>query len=219
MLCHDVNTVSPRTADPALRVALIEEAARLIAELGPKGLTLRRLASEVGTSTMAIYTHFGGMDEVRRAVRKEGFDRLAEYLAAVKFTNDPVADVGMLGWAYFANATANPNLYRAMFMEHPVDLSESGVGIDTFFALVMGIDRCIRANRFKRADPIDLATQLWASEHGVVTLHLSGLLPYREAVLTFRATSVSLLKAFGDDPRAVGRSIATTQRRIVNGDA
>ena len=55
-----LSTVSPRTADPALRVTLIETAARLIAEHGTDALTLRRLASEVGASTMAIYTHFGG---------------------------------------------------------------------------------------------------------------------------------------------------------------
>ena len=60
-----------------LRPALIEAAARLIATEGASGLTLRRVADAVGTSTMAIYTHFGGMPELRRAVRREGFARLA----------------------------------------------------------------------------------------------------------------------------------------------
>jgi AcrR family transcriptional regulator len=67
----------PKTADPSVRTALIEHAARITAEEGREALTLRRLAAGVGTSTMAVYTHFGGMDDLRRAVRREGFARLA----------------------------------------------------------------------------------------------------------------------------------------------
>src|SRR5436189_5969729 len=59
-----------------LRSALIEAAARLIAAKGAAGMTLRGLAEEVGTSTMAVYTHFGGMPELRRAVRREGLPGL-----------------------------------------------------------------------------------------------------------------------------------------------
>ena len=72
-------------ADNGMRPALIEAAARLIATEGVAGLKLRRVAEEVGTSTMAIYTYFGGMPELRRAVRQEGFARLATR-AATRFT-------------------------------------------------------------------------------------------------------------------------------------
>src|SRR5437764_15477988 len=89
------------------RRALIEASARLIATEGSAALTLRRVADEVGTSTMAIYTHFGGMPELRRAVRREGFNRLAAYLVEVDATNDPVADLACLGLAYYNNAVAN----------------------------------------------------------------------------------------------------------------
>jgi AcrR family transcriptional regulator len=209
-----MSTVSPKTADPALRTALIEVAARLIAEEGSAGLSLRRLASEVGTSTMAIYTHFGSMDEVRGAVRREGFTRLAAHLTAVEETGDTVADLTMLGWAYYRNAVTNPNLYRAMFMEHPVAVSHVGVGIETFIQLVSGVDRCIRAGRFDPADPVELATQVWAVEHGIVALHLAGFLSAEQAFATFTATGGHLLKAFGDDAAALGRSLATARRRI-----
>src|SRR5579863_8748845 len=102
-----MSTVSPRAPDPAMRQALIEKAAQLIAEDGPGGLTLRRLAASVGTSTMAIYTHFGSMEEVERAVGREGFVRLASLYDAVDTSDDPAADVLLLGIAYFKNAVAN----------------------------------------------------------------------------------------------------------------
>lgn len=204
--------MSPRTADPALRVNLLETAARLIAEEGPGALTLRRLAGEVGTSTMAIYTHFGSMSELRSAVRREGFARLADHLGEVEETGDSVADLGMLGRAYITNALANPNLYRAMFMEH-VDPSDMAVGVDTFQVLVDCVARCIRAGRFAPAEPITLALQLWSSIHGTVSLHLAGLLPADETIDTCFATTANLVKAFGDDPRAAGRSWETVRRR------
>src|SRR2546429_6906673 len=98
-----------------LRSALIEAAAQLIATEGASGLTLRRVADAVGTSTMAIYTHFGGMPELRRAVRREGFARLAARAAQMDESDDPVADLATLGIEYNENAVNNPHLYRVMF--------------------------------------------------------------------------------------------------------
>src|SRR2546421_12175252 len=93
-----------------LRPALIEAAARLIAAEGARGLTLRRVADAVGTSTMAIYTHFGGMPELRHAVRREGFSRLAAEMAAMERSEDAVADLGPLGLAHERHPTDKPDL-------------------------------------------------------------------------------------------------------------
>src|SRR5437763_9593343 len=119
-----------------LRPALIEAAARLIATEGASGLTLRRVADAVGTSTMAIYTHFGGMPELRRAVRREGFARLAEHLGQVRESEDPVADLALLGRAYYENALSNPHLYRVMFAEQPLDEADAAARTETFDVLV-----------------------------------------------------------------------------------
>jgi len=43
-------------------------------------------------STMAVYTHFGGMAYLRQEVRREGFARLRTHLEWVEPTNDPVTD-------------------------------------------------------------------------------------------------------------------------------
>lgn len=205
--------MSPKPADLTVRTALIETAARLIAEEGPDRLSLRRLVDEVGTSTMSVYTHFGGMLELRREVRREGFARLASLLAGVDRTGDPVADLTLLGWAYYRSATTSPHLYRAMFMEQPVDDTDAVIGLDTFGMLVAGVGRCISAGRFDRAEPVPVATQLWAVAHGLVSLELAGMLPSTQAVETLVATSRNLFRAYGDDPGAVGRSIATARRR------
>jgi len=167
-----------RAADPTVRAALIETAAQILATEGPSRLTLRHLAEQVGTSTMAIYTHFGGMDQLRIEVCAEGFRRLAAHLAAVERTDDPVADLIALGAAYTTNARENPHLYRAMFLDRlpiaaPVDVglgtperrvdavdvvdgeTMDGAGADfvaeslaTFEVLVEVTERCVDAGRF-----------------------------------------------------------------------
>jgi AcrR family transcriptional regulator len=206
--------VSPKTADPAVRSALLETAARIIAAEGSGKLTLRRLAQEVGTSTMAVYTHFGSMTELRRQVRREGFARLGARLEAVETTGDPVADYIVLGWAYYTNATTYPDLYRAMFMDGPVDAEDAGAGLETFAQCVAGVQRCLDGGRFDPADAVELATQTWALLHGIASLQLAHLLSREAALASLRDTALNLFRAFGDDPRALGRSWARAVERI-----
>ena len=207
--------MSPKVADPAMRSALIEHAARLIAEEGRDALTLRRLAAEVGTSTMAIYTHFGGMEELRRQVRREGLARLAQHLGDVATTGDPVADLVVLGRAYHVNATANPNLYRVMFMERtPADDAEIPHDEATFQLLVDGVARCLAAGRFRAAGPLALAHQLWAASHGVAALELAGILGADEAVATLEALGANLMAGFGDRPERISASVRRARSRM-----
>jgi AcrR family transcriptional regulator len=205
--------MSPRSADPGVRMALLETAARIIATEGLGKLTLRRLAHEVGTSTMAIYTHFGGMTELRREIRREGFARLGARQAAVATTGDPIADLCVLGWAYYRNAIENPNLYQAMFMDGPIDDTDAGVGLDTFGQLVTTVQRGIDSGRLDPADPVGLATQLWALIHGLVTLELARLLSPDQVRACLDDGARNLITAFGDDPRAFGRSLTRATDR------
>src|SRR3954447_2570420 len=128
-----------------LRTALLEAAADLIATAGPGSLTLRRAAEEVGTSTMAIYTNFGGMPGLRQAVRREGFARLSARLAAVHPSDDPLADLGRVCLAYYQNATADPDLYRVVFMEEAVSEADAVIGSDAFECLVGAVRRCVES--------------------------------------------------------------------------
>jgi AcrR family transcriptional regulator len=206
--------VSPKVADPAVRSALIETAARLLATEGPEALTLRRLADEVGTSTMAVYTHFGGMPELRRALRREGFARLADFLDGVARTRDPVADLIALGYAYFQNAVTNPHLYRAMFMEHGVEPADVVIGVETFETLVGAVQRCIETARVRLTDAVAVATHLWALTHGIAMLHLAGFLSVDQALDSFGGAGRSLLLGYGDERPALDRSMARARRRI-----
>ena len=204
--------MSPRQPDPGIRKALIEAAATLLVEEGRGALSTRRLAAEVGTSTMAVYTHFKGMDELRHAVRREGFDRLAAYLREVSADQDALTEVVELGSAYVSNAIANPNLYRFMFMEKHLD-DEHDVGIETFERLVAGVARAVDAGHFG-GDPWQLALELWAATHGVLSLWLAGLLTLEEALESYAGLGPKLMLAMGADRDALDGAMRGAALRL-----
>jgi AcrR family transcriptional regulator len=195
------------------RTVLIETAARLVAEHGPDSLTTRRLASEMGTSTMGVYTHFGSMRELRRAIREEGFSRLGRQWASIEETRDAVADLSVSGGSYVLFALGNPHLYRAMFFEGPLDET------DTIAASIAGprlelIQRCIDSGRFDKADPAAILWQLWAATHGVVAGVLARVLELDAAQQHLDALGVNLYIGFGDDRAAARRSLNRARERL-----
>jgi len=166
-------------ADADLRQRLLEAAALLLGEEGPGALSTRRLAQEAGTSTMAVYTHFGGMPALVREVVAEGFVRLEARVGAVPTTDDTLADLRALTAAYRANALANPHLYAVMFGSaslggYRLHDDERAVGLVAFGQLVTGIERAMDAGALRRGDPASAAGQVWTAVHGYVMLELAG---------------------------------------------
>jgi AcrR family transcriptional regulator len=214
-----MSRVSPRRADPQVPTALVEAAAKLLAEEGPVALSTRRLAAAVGTSTMAVYTHFGGMDDLVRAMVHEGFARLHHRMIQVGATDDPVADVVTLGCAYRGNALDNPHLYAVMFGASSLGgFSLTGDdrqhGRYTLEVLVGAVSRCIAAGRFHPADAHLLAHQMWIALHGLVTLELGSYLidPY-DAEVCFEAQVSGLMLGAGDNVPATSASVRRAHAR------
>lgn len=201
----------------SMRRRLLEAAARLIAEQGPGALSVRKVAAAVDASTMVVYTHFGGMSELVRAVAEEGFERLARKLSEVDASDDPVVDVARQGLAYRRTALDSPHLYAVMFGSAPLGpyrpSSEDLPGRETFAVLLETTHRAMDAGRFRPADPAAAATQLWSALHGLVMLELAGYfgqapdMPILEGVLGPLFTN--LMIGLGDSPDAAARSIAT----------
>lgn len=194
----------PRASSPAVRVALVERAAEMLARHEP--VTLRALVEGTGASTMAVYTHFGGMSGLWRAVRQEGFTRLAGRLEAVTSTDDPVRDLMAVGATYVDNALSDPPLYRAMF-DDVAELMDSQAAVQTFQVLVDCAVRAKQAGRFAdAADPEAMATQLWATGHGLTMLVITGVLP-PAALEHAPSTATALFLAAGDEPKRCRASV------------
>ncbi|MFE1592044.1 TetR/AcrR family transcriptional regulator [Nocardia sp. NPDC058705] len=198
-----------RTKNLAVRSMLIDRAALLLRERQP--VTLRGLVAGTEVSTMAVYTYFDGIDGLWRAVRQEGFTRLATRLTEVPTTDDPVNDLAALGSAYLSNALTNPDLYRVMF-DAGFDLEDAAAADATLHRLVTAVHSAKAIGRFRAdIDPLDLATQSWTIGHGLAGLVATGPLP--PAALNYGIPMLTaLFVGAGDDPQRCTQSVTAGWR-------
>jgi AcrR family transcriptional regulator len=160
---------------------LLDAASAILAEEGPDGLTVRRIATRAGCSTMLVYSRLGGKQGIVEALYVEGFERLAAHMRASRPTGDPIADLRRCGRQYRKFALQNPTYYAVMF-DHAVpdfepSLEATAVGSQTLDELAARIQRAIDAGRVVDRDARQLAGVLWAANHGVCSLELKHVGP------------------------------------------
>jgi AcrR family transcriptional regulator len=160
---------------------LLDTAGSLLTSDGPDALSLRRLAAAAGTSTSAVYALFGGKPGILRGLFIEAFTRFATHLNTVSPSDDPLADLLAIGHAYRVSALANPHLYAVMFGSPvpgfepaPEDYAHAEA---TFTPLLDTVRRAVAAGLLREANPHLIATTLWATAHGLVSLELGRAIP------------------------------------------
>ncbi|EHR59587.1 TetR/AcrR family transcriptional regulator [Saccharomonospora cyanea] len=165
----------PKSYDDSLRAKLLDRAGALLSAEGSQGLSLRKLASEVGTSTTAVYSLFGGKPELIAELRAEGFRAIGDRLRSVTRTGDAVADLVRLGMVYREAALAGRHSYPALFTgNHSGDVPVDRDGAAPFVveplrdAAQAGID----ADVFPGGTADTIAAGVWAYAHGMVMFEL-----------------------------------------------
>lgn len=206
-----------------IRDRLIEGGIRVLERDGLEALSVRNLAAEVGTSTMAVYTHFGGMAGVLDAIATDALDRFTQALTACEDTDDPVADFLVMGVAYRSFALANPQRYHLIFgtssptsvARFRTDLTVTGSTASeraewgvSFDALRRAVSRMIAAGRIRADDELAIAGRLWSVSHGAVLLEMVGFFGHEGHGLTqiLGPLTLDVLVGMGDDRQRVDQS-------------
>jgi AcrR family transcriptional regulator len=181
--------------DSDLAGRLIDEGARLLAEHGSAGLSLRKVAAAAGTSTMAIYSLFGDKQRLLAAMLREGFRRLGERLQVE--AEDPATALVELARAYRLAALESPHLYALMFGPRPAELPPSEAddkAADPTYAALVEHVRAAVDQGLLAGDAETIALQFWVVAHGMVSLELAGHLPFPPEQ-TAQAYDAALLRA------------------------
>ncbi len=182
----------------------------MLARGGPDALSLRKLAASVDTSTMAIYTGFGGKEGLIQALLEEAFSRLARAQESVPEELDPLLRLERLGEAYRRFALENPSYYALMISvtmpltaelrhQNNADAAPAARGIsghDSYRHLYEAVCACIdRGYLVRDREPGMLADALWATVHGLTSLELAGYHPTpEESAAQFTFTCRAVLK-------------------------
>jgi AcrR family transcriptional regulator len=171
----------PRTHDDALRVRLLDRAGVLLSKEGISALSLRRLAADVGTSTTAVYSLFGGKPALVRELFVEAFHRFGSRLRAVPRTESAGEDLIQLGLAYRHSALADPHLYPIMFanivpgFEPDEQVTEEALAALT--PLIDVVQAGIQDGVFVDVPAEIVVMSCWGIAHGLVSLELNGYAP------------------------------------------
>lgn len=169
-------------------------------------VTLRSLVAGTGASTMAVYTHFGSMEGLWQALRREGFTDLETAFSAVPATDDPLQDLTALICAYLRHGLDHPDLYRVMF-DASIELVDLPAADATLDYLVRAARRAVDAGRLRpETAPLDVAIQAWAVAHGLLSLVAGGPLP-RETLQHAVPILSALFAGAGDDPARARLSV------------
>lgn len=217
----------------SVREEMLHAAVGLLDEHGPDALQTRKVAGAAGTSTMAVYTHFGGMRGLIAEMAEEGL-RQFDAALTVPQTADPVTDLLIVGAAYRRYAIRRPHMYRLMFgstSAHGINAPAHNVltltvaeierGYPSFAHVVRAVHRCVLSGRIGAgaadddAAVVAIAAQFWASIHGFVMLELAGYYgDDNSAVVPVLGSMTSnLLVALGDSPDKVNRSLRSAASR------
>lgn len=160
------------------RDALCAAATRLFAEHGYEGVTMRALAKDLGCSPMTPYRYFENKAEIFETVRRAAADRFADAIDGAVKRHDAHGPrlVGMC-LAYVEFALAEPHAYRIIFeldrarRPDPVSPQEARA----WFIMKAAVTRAIEDGVLE-GDPNIVAHLLWSGVHGMVALHLAGML-------------------------------------------
>ncbi len=160
------------------RQLLIEHAMKELEQKGLDGFSLRAVGGAAGLSSMAVYRHFANKEELLRAVGEEAF----------KTFNARVAEVSSASLQSWVRELAR--VYVEFYLDTPGRF-------DSCFVLRTSVERVYpngfrsgkspvismmaerleaaqAAGQLKRTDALELALQIWAQVHGLVTLHKAG---------------------------------------------
>ncbi len=226
-------TPAPSQTERNVRAQLLRAAVEILNEDGPDALQTRKIAAAAGTSTMAVYTHFGGMPALIAAVAEEG---LGQFDAAMTMapTSDPVADLIATEIAYRRYAIERPHMYRLMFgstSAHGINapahdvltlsVAEINDHYPSFAHVVRGVHRCMLAGRITAGSASDdatvvaIAAQFWAAVHGFMMLELAGYYGAQDSATgpVLGALTANLLIALGDSPERVQESQRSAVQR------
>lgn len=162
------------------REEICAAAARLFAEQGYAGVTIRAIAARVGCSPMTTYRYFADKEAIFTAIRAAAFARFAAAQEVVTSREpDPEACLRGLGEVYVRFALEDPAAYRIMFeLDQTPECTDPGQQRAEQRAWLVMRDAVARAvdAGVVRGDPDTLAHLYWGGLHGLVSLHLAGKL-------------------------------------------
>src|SRR5262245_21416538 len=172
------------------RAAILAAGRRLLEKGGQEAVTMRRVASAVGVTAMAIYHYFADRDALLQALAAAEPDRIAALFDSWPARGPAIRRLRRMAESYVDYAFARPRLFAFFFLQDrpgvrrfPSDFRERRSPILNLVADTVA--EAMLAGALKKDDFWEVAVDLWAFVHGHLALYHGGRFAYSES--EFRA--------------------------------
>jgi AcrR family transcriptional regulator len=166
-----------RSEPTSARIAT--EARKLLDSEGVDAVTMRRVASAVGITAMAVYRHYPDRDGLLNALADDGFAELSARLTTARLKGDLDTRMRKVLDVNLDFALEHPRLFELMFLRNrpgarkfPGDFAAGKSPTANQFAELM--TEGIRDGVFQDIDVWEIAFESGALIQGLVMLYLGG---------------------------------------------
>ena len=172
--------VRAKRAPAEIRTRILDAARAISFAEGPRGVSARKIAQQVGCSATAIYLYYRSIDDLLHQLRMEGFEILVGLLREVDESLPAPERIAAMGRQYWRFGREHANYYDLLFLHRFRDAPRPEVVQREIYALMLLRDAVKDGiARGELVDGLDLMTTtnaLWAEIHGVTSLAVSGRL-------------------------------------------
>ena len=185
-----------------LKQALLQETVRILREEGDEGLSLRRLASNLGVSRTAPYNHFENKESLLRAVAEDGFMRFEQTMQSVRKKHRGQGGKEItraLVKAYVKFARNNREYYDLMYGGRSWRSNEQSDSLKGVARSILrnDIERLKRGQQrgdiAEQVDAVRYAQMYWGTLHGISRLLLDGVYTDSASVNKLCETTAEML--------------------------
>lgn len=182
--------------------ALLDGVAAILRERGLRFVSLREVARRARVSHSAPAHHFRNKSGLLTAFAAQGFQRLAETVAAVvaeRRPDNPRDRLAALGCAYVRFALANREQFGIMFRPELLDRTDRSfaqAADGAFGLLARTIADCVAAGYLRREDAHTAGIAAWSLVHGLAALWLGGRLQERVGDVDPNDVAAAVTKLF-----------------------
>jgi AcrR family transcriptional regulator len=154
-------------------------ARRLLDRGGSDAVTMRRVASAIGVTPMALYRHVANRDDLLNAVADAGFEDVTARIANVSLPASPERQLMKILDIFLDFAFEQPRMFELMFLERrkgarqfPQDFRAGKSHAAKFSAAAL--EAGMKQGIFRKDDVWEIVLEAGAMLQGLVMLYVGG---------------------------------------------
>lgn len=182
----------------SLRMRTVTAVISLFRTEGASGLSIRRIAREIGYSPMALYRYFPqGIDEILAEARIHSYELLIDMInEATSSAKNSLEKLRAYGTAYVRFFEGYPTEFRLIYEYTSGDwesFPELSKRIDQVWEPFESANREAIEKGILFGDPEELSHLGWAALHGVINLCITGTFDSQERFHEFTESMIEMI--------------------------